>query len=415
MKYRILFFAGFLLFLFGCNKDNLVPIPSAGPNAIIDETLPIKMLSRPLMEGVYRVISGSSMFGGTVVVKWNRTGLSFSCYNGIHFVMEAGHLDSVVFIQGYWRDGYSDATGLCSMEIKKAEGGSMIVSGNGTQKILIRGAFGNGNGIPDQAFSLEYMRPFSDKVKNANFYILAHRAGGRTSDRLPVSENSIEMINFTEKLGSTGVEVDVRLSSDGVAFIYHDPDINTRLTKKGPLAGPISDYNWLTISSFVRLIHGEKIPTLEDALNFVVDSTLLRFVYLDMKASKEAMAVVVPIQQRVLQRAKNKGRDLMVVVGIPSSAVLEDLMTYPDYQNIPSLCELTVDDVKKVNSKVWAPRWTLGTQNDLVQQMHKEGRLAVCWTIDSPLWIQNYLNNGLFDGLLTNFPYVAAYYHYIQE
>jgi glycerophosphoryl diester phosphodiesterase len=89
-------------------------------------------------------------------------------------------------------------------------------------------------------------------------------------------------------------------------------------------------------------------------------------------------------------------------------------MTYPGYQSIPSLCELTVDDVRTVNSMVWAPRWTLGTQNSLVQEMHNEGRLAVCWTIDEVQWIQEYVNNGLFDGLLTNFPYVVAYYHYIQ-
>jgi glycerophosphoryl diester phosphodiesterase len=223
------------------------------------------------------------------------------------------------------------------------------------------------------------------------------------------------MINYTEKFGSTGIEVDVRLSVDGIPFIYHDPDINIRLTKKGPLAGPIENYTWAQLSTFVRLIHGEKIPTLEDALTFVVDSTLLRFVYLDMKGNPGTMEKVIPIQKRILERAKNVGRDLIVVVGIPSSTVLNDLMNYPDYQTIPSLCELTVDDVHQVNSMVWAPRWTLGTQNDLVQQMHNEGRLAVCWTIDPISWIQDYIENGLFDGLLTNFPYVVAYYHYIQE
>jgi hypothetical protein len=68
-----------------------------------------------------------------------------------------------------------------------------------------------------------------------------------------------------------------------------------------------------------------------------------------------------------------------------------------------------------LNSRVWAPRWTLGTQNNLVSQVHDEGRLAICWTIDNPAWIEDYIENGLFDGLLSNFPYVVAYYHYIQE
>ena len=415
MKIRLLYLTGCFLFLFACNKDTQVPIPTLGPNSLMKETHPIEPSPRLLMEGVYRVAAGSDMFGDSLVVKWNRTGLMFACNNGKHFILNAGHLDSVVFIQGYWRDGYSDGTGLCSMYISKDEGGTMIVSGNGVQQIIFRGAYGNGNKLPDQPFQLVYSRPFSEYVKNNAFYILAHRGGGRTSDRLPVSENSIEMINFTEKLGSTGIEIDVRLSSDGVAFIYHDPDINTRLTKKGPLAGSINAYTWHQLSTFVRLIHGEKIPTLEDALNFVVDSTQLRFVYLDMKENKAAMQVVVPIQTRVLQRARDKGRDLLVVIGIPSTSVLNDLKTYPDYQNIPSLCELTVDDARTLNSKVWGPRWTLGTQNSLVQQMHNEGRLAVCWTIDSPQWIKNYLDDGLFDGLLTNFPYVVAYYHDIKK
>ena len=89
-------------------------------------------------------------------------------------------------------------------------------------------------------------------------------------------------------------------------------------------------------------------------------------------------------------------------------------MEYPNYQSVPSLCELSVDDVRKVNSLVWSPRWTLGTQNDLVDQMHAEGRLAVTWTIDQPPWIRDFINEGHFDGLLTNFPYVVAYYHYIR-
>ena len=135
---------------------------------------------------------------------------------------------------------------------------------------------------------------------------------------------------------------------------------------------------------------------------------------MDMK-SADAVPVVIPVQQRAIQRAKDKGRNIVILMGIPDTDVLNAFMAYPDYKNVPSLCELTVDDVRMVNSKVWAPRWTLGIQNDLVQQMHNEGRLAVCWTIDSPNWIRNYLDQGIFDGLVTNFPYVVAYHHYIQE
>jgi glycerophosphoryl diester phosphodiesterase len=416
MNIKYLYLFGFLLLLYGCTKETSVPIPSAGSSSFIKETDPLQEQSKLLMEGVYQVTSGSSVFGDQIVIKWNHSGVLFTCYNGKHFIMQAGHLDSVIFIQGYWRDGYSDETGLCNMYIAKSEGGSAIVSGNTASQIIIRGAFGNDNGLPDQTFTLQYIRPFSEKVLNSNFYILAHRCGGRNSDHLPVSENSIAMVKFTESLGTTGVECDPRITSDGVAFIYHDNDINTRLTKKGPLAGDIASYTWRQLSTFVRLIHGEKIPSVDELLTYVVDSTSMRFVYLDMKDAA-AVPVVIPLQLKALQRAKEKGRDVLIVMGIPTTDVLNALLSYPDYQNVPTLCELTLDDFKTAHSVVWAPRWTLGTQNDLVQQVHDldPKNVAICWTVDSPNWIRDYLDNGHFDGLLTNFPYVEAYYHYIQE
>jgi len=414
MRKSILYFAWIILVFSGCNKDTTVPIPSAGPNSIMKETRPINQLSKSFMEGVYQVNSGNNFFGSTVILKYNRTGLSISGGNGKYFVLDVGHLDTVMFLQGYWRDGYSSETGLASMYISREEGGTDILKGEGNHQITIRGAYGSDNNLPDKNFILTYLRPFSEKVLNSKFYILAHRSGGRTSDRLPVSENSLAMIGFTERLGSTGIEVDVRISKDGMPFLYHDGDLNIRLTQKGPLAGPPEDYTWAQLSSFVRLIHGEKIPTLEEALTYAIDSTLVNFVYLDMKETSGAMAPVIAIQKRMMERAQSKGRDILIVVGIPTTGALDDLKAQPDFQNVPSLCELTTDDVRAVNSRVWAPRWTLGTQNSSVQEMHNEGRLAVCWTIDTPAWIENYITTGEFDGLLTNFPYVVAYYHYIQ-
>ncbi|MCX6303384.1 MAG: glycerophosphodiester phosphodiesterase family protein [Bacteroidetes bacterium] len=414
MKIRNLHVIVLLMLIIGCNKESLVPVPSSGINSFPEGTLPVPSISKPPMEGIYLATTDATIFGDTMILKWNHSGILFTCKNGKHFIMNAGYLDSVILIQGYWRDGYSDATGLCNMSISGPEGGNDILTGKPSANIILRGAYGANSEAPDQSIMLQYIRPFSQKVKSNNFYILGHRAGGRNSDRLPVSENSIAMVKFTERLGTTGIEVDPRISSDGVAFIYHDPDINTRLTQKGLLAGDVSAYTWLQLSSFVKLIHGERIPSLEEVLTFAIDSTELRFVYMDMK-SAEAVPVVIPIQQRAIQHAKDKGRDIIILMGIPGTDVLNALMSSLDYRNVPSLCELTVDDVRMVNSKVWAPRWTLGIQNDLVQQMHNEGRLAVCWTIDSPNWIRNYLDQGIFDGLVTNFPYVVAYHHYIQE
>lgn len=415
MKIKIFLAIWLLLAAYGCKKDHTLPIPSAGPNSILSQTHPLKINSKLLLEGVYNVSGQTEMFGDQVIVKNNRTNILIANRNGKYIVLESGYLDSVVFLQGYWRNGYGDETGLVSLMIGKDEGGTMVVTGTGTQNIVMRGAFGNESNLPDKSLVLSYSRPFSEMAKNSTYHILAHRGGGRTSDLLPVSENSIAMVGFTERLGSTGIEIDVRLSKDSIPFLYHDGDLNIRLTQKGPLAGPPENFTLNQLKTFVRLIHGETIPSLEELLQYTIDSTLLSFVYMDMKGDPGSVSKVVPIQKKMLERAAEKGRDIIIVMGIPNDDVLNELLAYPDYTSVPSLCELTVDDVRKVDARVWAPRWTLGTQDDLVAQMHAEGRLAVTWTIDQPSWIRDYINEGQFDGLLTNFPYVVSYYHYIQQ
>jgi glycerophosphoryl diester phosphodiesterase len=414
MKHSIYKFLILATALWGCTKDNYLAVPDAGPNSIMKDTRSIPSSGKLLMDGIYQVSDGSDFFGENVVVKWNRSHLLIANSNGKYMNLEVGHLDSVIFLQGYWRNGYSDGTGLISLTISRKEGGSMILGDPGQVSIILKGSYGNESGLPDKSLVLRYSRPFSDKIKNEKYYILAHRGGGRTSDLLPHSENSLAMLGFAEQLGSTGVEIDVRTTKDGIPFLYHDADINIRLTMKSPLAGPIENYTLKQLRSFVRLIHGEQIPTLEEALNFVLDSTNLHFVYLDMKAP-EALAKVIPIQMDVLHRAQLMGRDLVIVIGIPSNDILDGFLAYPDHVNIPSLCELSVDDVRSANSLAWAPRWTLGTQSDLVTQMHNEGRIAVTWTIDQPQWISEFMRDGIFDGMLTNFPFTVAYYHYTKQ
>jgi hypothetical protein len=30
-------------------------------------------------------------------------------------------------------------------------------------------------------------------------------------------------------------------------------------------------------------------------------------------------------------------------------------------------------------------------------------------------WIEKFINDGHFDGILTNYPFIVGYYHYIRE
>jgi len=414
MKKLIILIVSLLLF-YSCNNEVDITNPVVDPSDFLSQTKPLPENSKPLMEGVYEVVEGKDLLGDQVVVKWTRDRLSiFSGKNGGYLILESGSLDSVVFLSGYWRYSTSSETGAANFYIPARSGGGEIVYGDTSgNAIKFVGEYGNGNGLADKPLVLKFMRPFSDEVKQSDFYILAHRGGGRNSDYLGVSENSIEMINIAERFGSTGIEIDARLSKDGVPFLYHDGDINLRLTQKGLIWGNIEDFTWAQLRTLVTLRNGEKIPSLREALEFVLDSTKIRAVWLDTK-DIDVIPASIALLTEINNRAIGQGRDLKIVLGIPADDVFEEFIAQPNFQDVPSLCELSLDQVRQANSQIWAPRWTQGTQTANVQQMQAEGRKVFTWTLDDTNYIEAFINDGEFDGILTNYPTIVSYYHYIK-
>jgi glycerophosphoryl diester phosphodiesterase len=161
------------------------------------------------------------------------------------------------------------------------------------------------------------------------------------------------------------------------------------------------------------LRNGEKIPSLREALEFVLEETNIGAVWLDTK-DVDVVPASIELLQEINERAVLMGRQLKINLGIPADDVFEEFISQPGYQDIPSLCELSIDQVRQANSQVWAPRWTQGIQSADVQQMHAEGRLVFTWTLDKTNYIEQFINEGEFDGILTNYPTIVSYYHYIK-
>lgn len=415
MKKLILLSVGLLLF-YSCNNEVEVITPVTDPSNFLDQTYPLPDNLKPVIEGVYDVTGGSELLGDQVVVKWNRDRLSiFSGKNGGYVVLESGYLDSVIFFAGYWRYSTNLETGIVNFYIPSDAGGKEIISGDSTfTTIKFIGQYGVGTELANKKLILTYRRAFSQKVKSSNFDILAHRGGGRNSDYLGVSENSVEMINIAERFGTTGIEIDARLTKDGVPFIYHDNDINLRLCQKSLIWGNINDFTWAQLRTFITLRNGEKIPSLREALEFVLEKTHIKVVWLDTK-DVDVVPSSIALLTEINERAFQIGRDLKIYIGIPADDVYDKFIAQPDFQNVPSLCELSIDNVRQANSLIWAPRWTQGTQISNVEQLHSEGRKVFTWTLDDANYIEEFINNGKFDGILTNYPTIVSYYYYIQE
>ena len=413
-----------ILCFFSCRKNYQAPVP--GYNNWDEFTAASKLLLSPSartnMEGVYKMTEGNVTFGDSVVVKWNYTitagdtlwHLSILCEKDISYLIcEGKRSNGDILLNGYWRKMTGVETGIVRLSVKAQQGADLITSGGTITPgaVVISGVYGNGSDIPGIPISLNYNRKLYSK---GQFNIIAHRGGGRTSDLLPVSENSVAMIKKTPEFGSTGIEIDVRLTKDGVPILYHDNTLNLRETQKSGLIGPIENYTYDQLSTFVRLVHGEKIPTLREALNAFVYETSLQFVWMDTKYSG-SLQVVRDIQKEYLQKAAAAGRNVTIVFGLPTTQSIDDFLKLPDFAVTPNLCELSLDDVSRTDAEIWAPRFTLGIKTDDIAKMHSLGKKVFVWTLDVPDFIKEYVGSGNFDAILSNYPSAVAYYYYVQQ
>ncbi len=133
------------------------------------------------------------------------------------------------------------------------------------------------------------------------------------------------------------------------------------------------------------------------------------------KSERNEIPAVIKIQKDFLRRANSMQKDLQIVLGISSIEKANQILLYHKHENVTSLCELGLSFVRELNSVVWAPRWTQGLQIAEVREIHAEERKAFVWTLDEPVFIQSFISEGEFDGILTNHPTLVAYYHYISE
>ena len=129
--------------------------------------------------------------------------------------------------------------------------------------------------------------------------VFAHRGGAALAP-----ENTIDAFDNGLALGADGIELDVRLSRDGVAVVHHDATLDRTTSLRGPVAARSTD----------ELVAG-KVPTLR--------SVLLRYpsvrIIVEIKESTAAVA------RAVLADLRSAGAIDRVCVGSFSRAPLREL------------------------------------------------------------------------------------------
>jgi len=373
-------------------------LPS-GPDILVDfefidaPTTPLSDSGKMAMNGVYEVVQGVSELGNPVVAKWagNRFRIA-SQHDVVYSISAGGSSGDSIKLRGYMRRVRSGAGGRVRFTVSSTDGAAEVIAGVAPVSLRIRGESEAG-----VVFELRRVRGLAPSP----FVVLAHRGGGRNSDRLGISENSVEMIRYAETLGATGVEVDVKLTRDAVPILFHDDTFSPRTVQGTYLLGKVENFDLNQIKALGRLIHGEQIPTLKEAMVAVIDETRLSLVWLDIK-DPSAVKPVVELQEELMAYASGKGRaDLSILLGIPSQDVLR---AYEPFQeDADALVELESETALRLpRCRVWAPVWTRQIDPGVVAALRASGRSVFTWTVDLRESITSYMDR--VDGILTNYP-----------
>lgn len=121
---------------------------------------------------------------------------------------------------------------------------------------------------------------------------IGHRGGsfGRAPD------NTLAAVRAAIEDGAVGIEVDTRLTADGVCVCFHDSTVDRTTDGTGPVAAKtLAELKALDAGSwFDPAFAGERVPTLAEVL---AEAKGKVFVYLDLKVKGQAPAIRAAIQE----------------------------------------------------------------------------------------------------------------------
>jgi len=405
----------FLLLILSCSKSKITPSGNDDYNLV--GTTPIDGSVMKKMEGIYKLSDGSSDLGSQFVCKTSKSRVSFfSDLDGIFFILKYGYnpADGSIQFSGFWRYSEFPTQGTIHFSISAADGATDLLGGI-ISNLSLQGTFS------DNTISLHYERAFSDYATNNPFMVFGHH-GVQTTSNPPYAENSLNGVLNDENYGCYGLEFDVRMTSDHVPICVHDPSINTRLTEKGPLSGDWDQYPFSLISEYIRLIDGQKVPSVEQALDAFIDSTTMKYFWLDIKGNTDIFKYLEPVVRNAYAKAEAQGRDVVIFAGLPSDDVIAELNKQPTYKStntaysyslpLPTLAEKSIDKALETGSQFFGPRYSLGLLLSDVEKAHSNGIKVISWTLNSKELISEYLQNGKFDGFITDYPAYVVYDYY---
>jgi len=212
---------------------------------------------------------------------------------------------------------------------------------------------------------------------------------GHRGARAYEPENTLRSFKKALELGVDAVELDVRRTKDGEIVVIHDAEVDRTTNGKG-LVGD------LTLKEIKELVteKGEKIPTLEEALDF-----------LDKKVKILIELKEIGLEEKVLSLIHEKGLEKNVIIVSFLEGTLRKVRELNDEVETGLIYVRHGNPIKAalgLRAKYLLPLYRF-THTANVQKAHENGLKVIVWTINKPEEVLEYVEKGV-DGIASDRP-----------
>ncbi|MFJ4483906.1 glycerophosphodiester phosphodiesterase [Streptomyces longwoodensis] len=210
---------------------------------------------------------------------------------------------------------------------------------------------------------------------------VAHRG-----DPYRFRENTLDSLRSALRLGADAVEIDVRLTRDGVPVLLHDDTLNRLWEHDRPLRA--------LSAAEVHGVTGGRVPTLAEALAATDGSRVM----LDLPGTREVRAA-----RRVVDAVREAGAQDRVYYCADAEAMLAVRGADPSAEialTCTSLAPPRPALLDAVRPRWLNYRWSL-VDRALAARVHRSGLLLSVWTPDTRRAMRRLIDLGV-DSITTN-------------
>jgi len=238
---------------------------------------------------------------------------------------------------------------------------------------------------------------FSNASGEERTLCVAHRGGSAYAP-----ENTVAAFENAVKMGVDYIELDVHLTKDGYPVVIHDDSLERTTDGTGKVKDKtLDELKELDAGSwFSDEFKGEKLPTLEEAMDFVKGRAGL---FIEIKSGND---LCDGIEEKIVEliREKDMVREVIVISfnydRIKNINELDpEIATGFLYGgNVPDVCEMALN----AGVDYISPSWQAVTE-DIIKEAHSNNIGVSLWTINEPDIMKKFIDLGV-DAITTDKP-----------